>query len=137
MARVVQKQAHGLDSILAGLAALAIIGVVLFLAVRNTPIADPNLVVALRTLLSLGAAILGAAIPGFLNVGWTARGLTIRAGGALALFVLTFVYTPEVVRPIAPNPPAPVVSAPNGVAVGGNVEGSVITVQPGASPATR
>jgi len=69
-----------------------------FLLVRNEPIADPHLFFGLRLLLSLGAATLGASIPGFLNVGWSGGGFAVRAGGALALFVLTFVYTPDLVK---------------------------------------
>ena len=52
----------------------------------------------LRVLLSLSAATLGASIPGFLNLRWSGGGLVVRAGGALALFVLTFVYTPDLVK---------------------------------------
>jgi hypothetical protein len=48
--------------------------------------------------LSLSIAVLGATVPGFLNVGWSGRGLAIRAGGALALFVLTFLLTPQIVQ---------------------------------------
>ena len=68
-----------------------------FLLIRNEPVADPRLFFGLRLLLSFGAAALGASIPGFLNVGWSGGGLAVRAGGALALFVLTFVYTPDLV----------------------------------------
>jgi hypothetical protein len=67
----------------------------LFLLVRNQAIADPRLFFVLRVVLSLSAATLGATIPGFLTVRWSGHGLAIRAGGAIALFVLTFVYTPD------------------------------------------
>ncbi|OYQ34180.1 hypothetical protein CHU95_12025 [Niveispirillum lacus] len=80
------------------LAALAagflILATVLFLLVRNQPITDPALFLALRLLLSLCAAILGATLPGFLRLDWKGKGFAIRAGGALALFVLSYVYTP-------------------------------------------
>jgi hypothetical protein len=69
-----------------------------FLLVRNEPIADPRLFFALRVVLSFSAATLGATIPGFLNLKWSGAGLVVRAGGALALFVLTFVYTPDLVK---------------------------------------
>jgi hypothetical protein len=84
------------DRIAATLAALVIVGLMVYLLIRNEPIADARLFFGLRLILSFGAATLGASIPGFLNVGWSGGGLAVRAGGALALFVLTFVYTPDV-----------------------------------------
>ncbi|WP_376960747.1 hypothetical protein ABNQ39_22570 [Azospirillum sp. A26] len=69
----------------------------MWLLIRNEPIADPKLFFALRVIVSVAAAVLGAAIPGFLQVRWSRGGLAVRAGGALALFVLTFVYTPDLV----------------------------------------
>jgi hypothetical protein len=86
---------------------VAIVVMVGYLIVRNEPLADKNLVVETRTLLSLATAVLGATIPGFLHVTWRGRGGVIRAGGALALFVLTYWLTPTVLpaldeRPIEP-----------------------------------
>ena len=78
-------------------AACAIILLVGFLVIRNERFADPNLVVLSRTILSVSVAVLGATIPGFLHVGWTRGGLVVRAGGALALFVLSFAWTPQVI----------------------------------------
>jgi hypothetical protein len=83
------------DRAAASLAALVIIGLAAFLLIRNTPIVQPQLFFALRVVLSLAAAILGATIPGFLKLEWKGGGLIVRAGGALALFVLTFMYTPN------------------------------------------
>src|SRR4051812_3700123 len=91
------RSALSFDRIAATLAALVIVGLMAFLLIRNEPITDPRLFFGLRLLLSFGAAALGASIPGFLNVGWSGGGLAVRAGGALALFVLTFVYTPDLV----------------------------------------
>jgi hypothetical protein len=91
------RSAPPFDRIAATLAALVIVGLMAFLLIRNEPIADPRLFFGLRLLLSFGAATLGASIPGFLNVGWSGGGLAVRAGGALALFVLTFAYTPDLV----------------------------------------
>jgi hypothetical protein len=54
---------------------------------------------------SFSAAVLGGTIPGFLNVNWSGGGLAVRAGGALALFVLTFVYTPDLVADQASSNP--------------------------------
>lgn len=78
----------------------------LFLVIQNEPI-DPNHAVNLRILLSLGSAIVGATIPGFLHVDWSFRGVSIRAGGALALFVLTFFGSPRVIKIAPPPPPSP------------------------------
>jgi hypothetical protein len=50
----------------------------------------------MRIVLALAMAVFGATVPGFLNVGWRGGGLVVRAGGALALFVLTLVFTPTV-----------------------------------------
>lgn len=85
------------DRIAATCAALVVVGLAVFLLVRNQPIADPRLFFLLRVVLSFSAATLGASIPGFLNVSWSGSGLAVRAGGALALFVLTFIYTPDLV----------------------------------------
>src|ERR1700730_2613258 len=85
------------DRIAATCAALVIVGLAVFLLIRNQPIADPRLFLVLRVVVSFSAATLGATIPGFLELGWGGRGLAMRAGGALALFVLTFVYTPDLV----------------------------------------
>ncbi len=86
-----------LDRIAATFAALVIVALAVFLLIRNQPIADPKLFFVLRVALSFAAATLGASIPGFLSVGWSGGGSAVRAGGALALFVLTFVYTPNLV----------------------------------------
>ncbi|CAO3435557.1 hypothetical protein [Azospirillum doebereinerae] len=88
---------HGIERMAATLSALAIVGTAMGLLIRNEPIADPRLFFALRVIVSVAAAVLGAAIPGFLQVRWSRGGFAVRAGGALALFVLTFVYTPDLV----------------------------------------
>jgi hypothetical protein len=90
------------ERVAAVLAAALILGLVAFLVVRNEPFADPNLVVLVRTILSLAVAVLGGTIPGFLRVGWTVRGAVVRAGGALALFALTFLFTPQVMPSLGP-----------------------------------
>jgi hypothetical protein len=84
-------------------AALVIVGLAVILLIRNQPIADARLFFVLRIVLSFSAAILGASIPGFLNVRWSGGGLVVRAGGALALFVLTYVYTPDLVKDQGPT----------------------------------
>ena len=105
MPRAINDQpVTALDRAAAISAALVIVGLAVFLLVRNQPIADPRLFFVLRVVISFSAATLGAAIPGFLNVGWSGGGLAVRAGGALALFALTFVYTPNPATDYAPSP---------------------------------
>lgn len=125
MARaLVQRTGVSFDRVAAVIAALTIVGLVGFLLVRNDAIASPQLFFALRVVLSFAVAVLGATIPGFLDLGWKGGGLVIRAGGALALFVLTYVYTPDLATGQT------VISAPNGVAAG-SITNSPITVNPG------
>ena len=84
-------------------AAALVLGLVVYLVVRNEPFADPNLVVFTRIVLGVAVAALGATIPGFLHVDWAVKGVTIRAAGALALFVLAFLFTPAVVPGAQPT----------------------------------
>jgi hypothetical protein len=129
MAKALARQAGTqFDRIAAVCAGLVIVGLVVFLLIRNEAIADPRLFFALRLVLSFGTAVLGATIPGFLSVGWSAGGLTVRAGGALALFVLTFLYTPDLATQQGQGGPA-TISAPGGVAAG-RIDRSSITVNP-------
>ncbi len=72
------------------------IGAIVFLAIRNVPIADKNIAAMLRIILSLVMAVFGAVVPGMLKVSWKGQGFLIRAGGALALFVIAFFGTPNV-----------------------------------------
>jgi hypothetical protein len=76
--------------------AAVIIIAILIISFRDKPFADKNVVVLLRIVLSLAIAVMGATVPGFLHVGLNKNGLLIRAGGALALFVITFFFTPTV-----------------------------------------
>jgi hypothetical protein len=117
------------DRIAATVAALVVVGLAVFLLVRNQPIADPKLFFVLRVVTSFAAAVLGATIPGFLDLRWSGNGMAVRAGGALALFVLTFVYTPDLVPDKAPV----TISAPNGVAAQ-SITGSPITINPAPPP---
>ncbi len=84
------------ERIVASGVAVLVVFTVLWLVIRNEPIADDNLVVLIRVLLAVSVAIIGAVVPGFLQVSWKGRGLLIRAGGALALVVLALVFTPKV-----------------------------------------
>jgi heme A synthase len=119
------------DRIAATLAALVVVGLAVFLLVRNQPIADPKLFFVLRVVLSFAAAALGATIPGFLDIRWSGNGLALRAGGALALFVLTFVYTPDIL-PDQGAKTEVTISAPGGVA-SQSITGSPITINPSSA----
>jgi hypothetical protein len=133
MAKTAARQVNTrFDRVAATCAALVIVGLVVFLLIRNEQIADPRLFFALRLVLSFGTAVLGATIPGFLSVGWSAGGLTVRAGGALALFVLTYLYTPDLVTQQDQRGQI-TISAPGGVAAG-EINNSSINVSP--PPAT-
>jgi hypothetical protein len=118
------------DRVAATMAALVVVGLAVFLLVRNQPIADPKLFFVLRVVVSFSAATLGATIPGFLDIRWSGSGLAIRAGGALALFVLTFVYTPDVLLDQGGKAQT-TISAPGGVA-SQSITGSPITINPPA-----
>jgi hypothetical protein len=92
------------EKIVASVAALCVIGLAIFVVVRNERFADANIVVVLRIALSFSVATLGATVPGFLHVSWHWKGTAIRAAGALALFVLTYLFTPTIVPAPTPSP---------------------------------
>ena len=95
------------EKIVATVTAIFIVGLISFLVIRDKPFSDPNFAVFVRILLSLACAVLGAVIPGFLHVSITGNGLLIRAGGALALFVITFFFSPSVAPLQTHNQPDP------------------------------
>lgn len=84
------------ERIIAMVAALAVVALIAYLVIRNEPFRDANLVVLTRIILSVAVAIIGATIPGFLGVRWSAKGFSVRALGAFGLFVVTFLATPKV-----------------------------------------
>ncbi len=77
-------------------AAIACLGVLAYLLVRGEPFADPNLAVIARIFMSLAAAIFGTTVSGIFMISWSKPGLVVRAGGALALFLVTFWGTPTI-----------------------------------------
>jgi len=115
------------DRIAATCAALVIVGLAVFLLIRNQPVADPRLFLVLRVVVSFSAATLGGTIPGFLELGWRGQGLAIRAGGALALFILTFVYTPDLVT--SEGKPGPQIRQESTGALSPNIVGNKGTVE--------
>lgn len=122
---------YRIERMAATLSALAIVGMILWLLIRNEPITDPRLFFALRVVVSVAAAVLGAAIPGFLQVRWSQGGLAVRAGGALALFVLTFVYTPDLLTGQDPAPPVVIQSSSGKLSPPINGNSGTITIQDG------
>src|SRR3954467_10453153 len=75
-----------------------------YLVYRNQRFTDAKLVVLARGLLSLGVALFVATLPGFIDLRWNISGIGIRAGGALAVFVFTFAYTPKVLPSLSVAP---------------------------------
>lgn len=69
---------------------------VMALVWRNTPFQDPNLAQMTRIILAVGCGILGACIPGFLNINYAVSGLAIRATGGMAVFLIAFFSAPDV-----------------------------------------
>jgi hypothetical protein len=73
-----------------------------------------------RVVLSLAAAGIGASIPGFLNLHFDLPAGSIEAGGALALFALSYAVNPpalvsQLATPGSVTPPAAAVTPPAGI----------------------
>ncbi len=86
------------EKVLSFAVAVPIILLVGWLVIRNEPFADPNLVVLFRIVLSISLGVLGMTIPGFLRFTWSGKGLVVRAGGAVALVILSYIYSPAVIQ---------------------------------------
>ncbi len=84
------------ERVLATLSAVAILTLVFIVVLRKEPFTDQNQVVLVRIVLSLAVGVIGAVVPGFLRIDLDGGGVAIRAGGALALFVITFFFSPTV-----------------------------------------
>jgi len=76
--------------------AVIIVSVVVYLVIRNQPFTDLNLIILLRIILAVSMGIIGATIPGFLTIEYSAKGVVIRAAGALALTIICYFGTPKV-----------------------------------------
>jgi hypothetical protein len=92
-----QHLSSKLEKIVALIVSSLIVMMMLYLILLGRPFADSNLAAMARILLSLACAVLGATVPGFLNIDLSMKGVLIRAGGALALFVLTFFFAPSII----------------------------------------
>lgn len=87
------------DVIVVSIFGLIFISAVLLLAIRfPNPTAFQFLV--FRVVMSLAAGGVAAGIPGFLNFSTDVPGMTIRAGGALAVFILIYRLNPAKLVPI-------------------------------------
>ncbi len=85
---------HQLEMVLAFVFGVIAIGVVLWLAFRSNAISEQQFEI-LRILIALAGGGVAAVIPGFLDVSIkpTAK-LALRAGGALAVFVVLYFWSP-------------------------------------------
>jgi len=84
------------ERIIAVVTGFLIVAFIAFLLYRNEDFANPNFVIYGRLLLALGIALCAATLPGFLRLKWDVKGASLRAGGAIALFIFTLAYTPKV-----------------------------------------
>jgi hypothetical protein len=83
-----------LEIVLAFLFGILAIAAVLWLAFRNASLTEPQFEI-LRIVLALAGGGVGAVIPGFLEVNMKAgTRLALRAGGALAVFVVLYFWSP-------------------------------------------
>lgn len=85
------------------------IGFVCYLVFRNEPFRDANLVVLLRIIMAFLLPIMGATIPGMLNVKFDKFGFTIRAVGAVGMFIIAIFFTPQVLPTVISTPTPTVV----------------------------
>ena len=75
-----------------GLAGLMLLGMVIYSIAIPNPTAQQEFV--FRLILALGAAALGAFLPGFLHIQGRVANFSVRAGGALGMFVLVYLINP-------------------------------------------
>lgn len=79
------------------------IGIVLWLAFRARTLSQPQFDI-LRIVLALAGGGVGAVIPGFLSVDMKPNAkLAVRAGGALAVFVILYFFSPAHWAPPSPG----------------------------------
>jgi hypothetical protein len=91
--RAVQR-VDRLEIVLAFLFGCLAIAAVLWLAFRSASLTEPQFEI-LRIVLALAGGGVGAVIPGFLELNMkTGTKLALRAGGALAVFVVLYFWSP-------------------------------------------
>jgi hypothetical protein len=92
-AKAVQR-VNRLEIVLAFLFGCLALAAVLWLAFANASLTDPQFQI-LRIVLALAGGGVGAVIPGFLDLHMTTgTKATVRAGGALAVFVVLYFWSP-------------------------------------------
>lgn len=98
-----QSSARRLEAGLAFLFGCIALGAVLWLAFRGQGLSDQQFEI-LRIVLALAGGGVGAVLPGFLDVTVeAATKLALRAGGALAVFVALYFWSPAHWQPL-PGP---------------------------------
>ncbi len=70
------------------------------------PEPSPSQYATFKTILAIAAAGIGGILAGFIEVKGSIQKVSVRAGGALALFVIVFFFTPP--PPEAPQDPSSV-----------------------------
>jgi len=79
-----------------GCAALSFL-LIFYLALRNEAFSDPNIVVLIRIILSVSVAITANHLLGSLQISGKIGPISLKATGAFAFGVITFIYTPKVI----------------------------------------
>jgi hypothetical protein len=95
---LVLKDNVPLQNFVAMTGACVILGLVIYLVSMKDHFKEENKVVFVRALVSLMTAVFAAAIPGFIDVKWVSESWELRAGGALAIFIITYFFAPNVGR---------------------------------------
>ena len=99
-----QTPARRLEMGLAFLFGCVVLAAVLWLAFRGGDLSNQQFEI-LRIVLALAGGGVGAVIPGFLELNVKAgTQLALRAGGALAVFVVLYFWSPAHWTPPAPGP---------------------------------
>ena len=81
-----------------------------------------------RIILAIACGGVAAVIPGFLAVSMDAKGLVIRAGGALAVFLLVYFFSPaRLLSSASPSVSQPnVIATEHSIAAGGDITTAII-----------
>jgi hypothetical protein len=88
------RRVNRLEIVLAFLFGCLALAAVLWLAFKNESLTEPQFEI-LRIVLALAGGGVGAMIPGFLELNVkTGTNLALRAGGALAVFVVLYFWSP-------------------------------------------